>query len=135
MIYDAKHIFSDAQAITTQATHYSTNIIDLENALSGSTHLWLHVRVGTAFTSDGSGTLSVELLQSATNSSASGAATGIKLDTVAKTALTAGKKLLSVKLPTNLLQYLELKYTIGTAAMTAGTLDAVLSPDDDSRSA
>lgn len=121
---DAKLIFSDAQAETTAAAHDSTNIIDTEIAnsnLGEGSQLKLYVKVNTTFTSGGSATMIVALQSSADNSTYVSEAIS---RTWAVADMTAGTDLLCINIPREHRRYLKLVYTIGTAAMTAGAIDA-----------
>lgn len=144
-IVDAKLVFSDAQAETTQAAHDSTNTIDLgagydewkaaEIADYGEAHrqMWLHVRVNTLFATSASGTLAVALHDSADNSSFAAVAPAVGTAATAAASLTAGLMLIRMPLPTNLRRYVKLVYTIGTGAMTAGKIDAWIGPPTEAR--
>ena len=139
MIKDAQLIFSDAQAETTVAAHDSTNVIDLgahldafggaeDNAVENSGKLWLNVKVVTAFTSGGSATLATALQDSADNSSfAAVTPAAVATAAIPVASLTAGYTIIKMPLPSGLRRYLKLVYTIGTAAMTAGAIDAWIS--------
>lgn len=123
MIRDVQTIYSDAQAVTDVGTTDSTNTID--QLAAGDTYVpqFLRVRVNTAFTSGGSGTLAVNLVTD--DASNFGSATTIPL--VAATAvasLIANKVLFQGRLPIGIKRYRKLQYVVGTAAMTAGKIDA-----------
>lgn len=124
-VMDKKLEFSDAQAETTQATHDSTNVIDLGVASPGiDSKIRCKVRVNTTVTSDGSATVKASLQHSSNDSSYA-----VIADSAAhaKAALVEGFVMLDVSLPRqNLLRYLKVVYTIGTAALTAGKFDAWL---------
>lgn len=136
MIKDAQYIFSEAQAETTQAAHDSTNIIDLgaqvdhwgttvAPALDIGGKNRIHVQVHDAFTTSASGTLTVELQDSANGADFASITPG-KVITAAEAAATlvAGFTLLDQAIPTGVRRYLKLVYTIGTGAMTAGSINA-----------
>lgn len=139
-IQDAKLRFSDGQAETTVAAHDSTNIINLgagydewKAALiadygEAAKELYLHVIVSTTFTSGGSATLQVALQDSADGAAFAATSPPVATAAIAKASLVAGYELLRVKLPSDLRQYVKLVYTIGTAAMTAGAVDAWIGP-------
>jgi len=126
--------FSDAQAETTVAAHISTNVVDMGTVgeWADGQPVYLVVTVNTAFTSAGAATLAVELLSDATSTVAvDGSATShwasetLALATVA----VAGYVIACFALPmegTTYERYLGVMYTIGTAAMTAGKVDAYL---------
>lgn len=121
---DDKLVLSEEQAETTAAAHDSTNTIDLTVASPDpgtGRPLYLNVVVDTTFTSGGSATLTVALQDSANNSSF---ASVYETSAIAVASLTAGKVLIKMALPANLRRYVKLVYTIGTAAMTAGKINA-----------
>ena len=123
MIRDVQTIYSDAQAVTNVGNTYSTNTID--QLAAGDTYVpqFLRVRVNTAFTSGGAGTLAVNLVTD--DDSGFGTATTIPLvGATALAALTAGKVLFQGRLPIGIKRYRKLQYVVGTAAMTAGKIDA-----------
>lgn len=133
---DAKLVFSNAQAETTQAAHASTNIVDLGaqvdhwgSAVSPNVDvggdLRLHVQVVEALTTSAGGTLTVEL-QDSDNGTDFASVTPGKVITAAEAAATlvAGYTVIDQPLPSGLRRYLRLLYTIGTGAMTAGAVDA-----------
>jgi len=142
-IMDSKLIFSEDQALTTTGSANSTNIVDLgagydafgsaasANPGQAAKPLWLNVRVGTAFASAGSATLTVALQHCAT---VGGTYTQANIATpaIGKASLVAGYNILSVPLPVNLNRYLKLVYTVGTADMTAGTVNAWIGMDSES---
>ena len=124
MVQDALLVLSDAQAETTAAAHDSTNVLDFQQAtpdFGAGTQKFFNVVVNTAFTSAGSATLSVSLQESADASTYSAIATTAA---IAVASLTAGKVLMTIPLPPDHERYYKLVYTIGTADMTAGKLDA-----------
>ena len=90
--------------------------------------LWLNVTVDTAFTSPGSGNLKASLMECATESG-SYTSTGVESKEFAATELTAGASVLRIKLPPDLLQYLQLYYTVSDSRMSAGKLNAWVGPD------
>ena len=131
-LFDAMFELDDALDLSTHTAtevESSTNVIDWVNTdleMGAGSPFWLNVRVGTAFGSSGSATLQVELMRETdTTIDASSNriwATGL----VPLTALTAGEYIIRMPLPYNVDEdrYTGLLYTIGTAAMTAGTVDA-----------
>lgn len=134
MIKDAILEFSDGQALTSQGAANSTNIIDLNIGVDGlgsaknsnpgeSGKLWLFVVVSTLFESGGAGTLAVELQDCATVGGSYTNA-GISTGTIALGTLVAGYKIIRMPLPTGLLEFLKLVYTVATADFTAGAVDA-----------
>jgi ABC-type nitrate/sulfonate/bicarbonate transport system substrate-binding protein len=137
MAYIDKQLeFSDAQAETTAAAHISTNVIDMTTvgSFADGQPIYFVCTVNTTFTSGGSATLEVQLLSDATSTVAvDGSATSHWTSASWAVAdLTAGTVLACVPLPmegTTYEEYLGVMYTIGTAAMTAGKVDAYLTVD------
>ena len=135
MYIDKLNEFSDAQLITgafagqdTSKVIDSTNTLDLgdtENKLNVGEPFYLQVRVNTLCTSGGSATLQVALMESVDGNTFTVAA---QTGEIAVADLTAGKLVFSVGLPQVLKRFIKLSYTVGTAAMTAGKLDAFLVP-------
>ena len=129
MIIDYNLQFSDAQAETTQTTHVSDNVVDcgIADANFGDADVALVCRVNTAFTSNGAGTLTAALTECDT---ADGSYTVIAQSKAhALSTLVKGKDLLCINLPRIHQRYLNVLYTIGGAAMTAGAVDAFLTCD------
>jgi len=123
-LQDKYLIFSDAQAETTVAAHDSTNVIDTQVAnsnLGEGKPLKLYCKVNTAFTSGGAATLVVSLQSSADDSTYVVEAQSREF---ALADLVAGLDLLSIDIPRKHRRYLKMVYTIGTAVMTAGAIDA-----------
>lgn len=126
MILDAKLVFSDGQEETTAAAHDSDNIVDTETTsnLAIGTELIINVVVSTTFTSGGSATLIATFQTSPDNSSWT---THCTSETWAVADLAAGAVLLRRAIPMEKCQrYWKFVYTIGTAAMTAGAVDAFI---------
>jgi hypothetical protein len=130
MIIDGLLRLSDGQALTSQGTVASTNVIDLAHARDigvGDDDLEFNVGVSTTFTSDGSGTLAILAQGSVDNSNWT---TYSQTDAYAKTALTQGTQIV-LKMPRRKAgaarpRYIRLAYVVGTADMTAGALKADL---------
>ena len=93
----------------------------------------MFVKTKAAFTSAGAGTLQVVLQDSADNSTFADVQT--LTGAVALAALGANKKQVRARLPIGLRRYIRLAYRVGTAAMTAGTVDAFLALATDSNNA
>lgn len=129
MILDALLRLSTAQALTSTGTTPSTNVVDLGDARDlgvADPRIGIYVTVGTAFTSGGAGTLQIKVQGSADNSTWDDYALS---PVYALADLVAGAKLMNWKLmerPADipLPRYLRLAYVVGTAAMTAGTVNA-----------
>lgn len=126
MILDTQLNFSLNQAITSLGDTASTNVYDTGSAADdgiGNQELLTFIRIGTAFTSGGAGTLQFVLQDSADNSSWA----DVQASPVfALAALTANKTILQSRLPLGLRRYIRIAYRVGTAAMTAGTVESYL---------
>lgn len=125
---DEKLIFSEAQSIVGSAGDIvSTNVIDCSVAnpsVGDGRAVFLNVSLPVAVTSSGSATVAFTLEGSADNSSF---ATVYTTGALALTALTLGKTIVRMPLPEGLAKrYLRMKYTVATAATTAGKVDAWL---------
>ena len=129
MIQDKKLMFSDSQAIT--ATADSTNILDLgAHGDDIQRELTLFVQFRGTVESNGASTLVITLnTDDALNAGGTDLAADNTLWTsasIAKTALTDGAMLVKMPLPPGIQRYLRLTYTVGTANLTAGAIDAGL---------
>jgi hypothetical protein len=140
---DARLYISDAQDITTNAgaTTNGTNVIDLgtgkkffpvstaivPNPAPG-TNPMLVIGVTTALAGDGA-VLTVTLWNhTAATSLASGHKVVERSFTLAAAGVSAGKYLLIIPLPKNIItkQYLGIVYGVATANLTAGNVDALI---------
>lgn len=128
MILDKLNLFCDAQEETTVATHASTNDVDLVVAGDAEKELYFVVKVNTAFTSGGAATLQVKLITD------SDVAFGSAVDVfdsgaIALATLVQGYNIVTMRLPKNIIErYMRVQLIIGTAVMTAGAIDAYLTP-------
>lgn len=131
MILDALLQFSAAQALTSTGSTASTNVIDLNVARDmgiGEPDVQLYAEVGTTFASGGSATLQVQVQGSSDNSTFYTMAEG---PVIAVASLVSGARPLQIDMPrppagVAMPRYIRLNYVIGTAAMTAGTINAAL---------
>jgi hypothetical protein len=125
MITENDLYFSDGQAETTVATHASTNDIDLLSTYGDAIPhaLWLIIAVQTALASAGAATIQYQLQTGAANGGEETLWTG---PAVAYTTQTAGK-VTAIKVPLNVKRYLRVNYIIGTAVLTGGAWQALLS--------
>lgn len=132
MILDKLLELSAAQALTSTGSTVSTNVIDLGAARDigypNGRRIAVHCAVNTTFTSGGAGTLQVQVQGSTDNSTFYTMAESMAY---ALAALVQGARLLSIDLPgpgagQAVPRYLRINYVIGTAAMTAGKVDAYL---------
>lgn len=126
MLIDTQQEFSVAQAVTATGDTASTNVYDTGAArdVGIGEEIYVFTKVKAAFTSGGAGTLQVKLQDSADNSTFADVQT--LTGVLALSALTVDTVIARVRLPIGLRRYLRLAYTVGTAAMTAGTVDAFL---------
>lgn len=123
MIQDKLSMFSNQQAVTASAD--STNVLYVgDHADDIQRNLTLFVQWRAAATSEGDSTLVVKLYTGSTE--ASQATLLWTSPTFAKAALTEGASLVKIPLPTGILKYLKLTFTVGVANLTAGTVDAGL---------
>lgn len=129
MILDSMECFSAAQAITSTGDTASTNVYD-----TGAAHdvgigndVYIFAKTKAAFTSGGAGTLQFVLQDSADNSSWADVQT--LTPAIALASLTANTTQVRARLPIGLRRYIRIAYRVGTAAMTAGTVDAYLALD------
>jgi len=132
MYRDAQLELSVAQAVTVTAA--STNTIDLTVAgdAVGSAPAYLAVRVGTACTAAGSATLTIDL-QTDSDVAFGTAVTLFSSGVIAVASLTANTWIVRVALPIGLNRYNRLYYTVATGPLTAGTIDAFITTNIDTR--
>lgn len=138
MILDTQTRFSDAQAVT--ATAISENVLDLRNAATPATvdegivgdDLWLVIKTTEAFTAAGAATLTVSLESDSTADLATSATVHYSTSAIALANLGANTVIARVKLPSgNYERYLGVRYTVATGPMTAGSVEAFLTPNID----
>lgn len=132
MILDKLLMFSEAQAVTETAT--STDTLDL-GPLKGERRdigvgypLEFWTLVNTTAAADGQATVNVQLQTSKDNSTwntlyDSGA---MELDE-----LTAGKRIVSTKVPSGVQRYLRVNYDVETGPLTAGAFTTGINLDVD----
>jgi hypothetical protein len=129
MILDSLLQFSAAQAVTVLGNTIATNVIDLSQSrdIGSGGDLYVHFGVPTAFTSGGSATLQAQVIVAdsadlVTNPVIVGAS-----DVMAVASLTSGKQFvveLNPQLASIGKRYMGVRYVVGTAAMTAGAINA-----------
>jgi len=137
MILDERNEFADATALGTSGTGRQLvgDVIDLgavSQDIGNGEPLYLVVQVDTAVTSDGNATVSFELASDAQAAIATNGTATVHVVTpaIAKTALTAGVIVASVALPMGTYErYLGIIANVGTAAVTAGKINAFLTKD------
>ncbi|MCQ4169693.1 Bbp16 family capsid cement protein [Hafnia paralvei] len=132
MILDKLLMFSEAQAVT--ATAASTDVIDL-GPIDGTRRdigvgypLEFWTTVNTTATAAGAATVNVQLQTSPDNSTWTTIASSGDL---ALSALVAGKRIVSQKVPSGVQKYLRVNYTVGTGPLTAGAFTSGINLDVD----
>lgn len=132
MILDKLLMLSEAQAVT--ATAASTDVIDL-GPIKGNRRdigvgepLEFWANVNTTATAAGAATVNIQLQTSADNSTW---VTLFDSGALALASLTAGKRVLSTKVPAGVLKYLRANYVVGTGPLTAGAFTAGINLDVD----
>ncbi|TBL50578.1 hypothetical protein EYY98_09075 [Obesumbacterium proteus] len=132
MILDKLLMFSEAQAVT--ATAASTDVIDL-GPIDGTRRdigvgypLEFWTTVNTTATASGAATVNVQLQTSPDNSTWTTIASSGDL---ALSALVAGKRIVSQKVPSGVQKYLRVNYTVGNGPLTAGAFTSGINLDVD----
>ncbi len=132
MILDKLLMFSEKQAITASAA--STDVIDL-GPIDGTRRdigvgypLEFWATVDTTATAAGDATLNVQLQTSPDNSTWT---TIYDSGALALSALTAGKRLFSAKVPAGVQKYLRVNYSVATGPLTAGAFTSGINLDVD----
>jgi hypothetical protein len=120
-ILDNELIMSNAQEFTTGA-NASTNSIDFGRAGAGYNKKVL-VTVNTSVTSGGAGTVAIAVQHDSVTGFGS-AETLFTTAALAKTTLVAGYKVLEYTLPAEVKRFVRVLYTVATADLTAGKLNA-----------
>jgi hypothetical protein len=134
MILDKRNEFADATALSTAATGLALvgDVIDLgTDGINEVDHIDLLIQVDTAVTSGGNATVEFQLVSDAQAAIAvDGSATvHFKSAAVPKATLVAGYTVVNVKLPKGQYErYLGILQNVGTAALTAGKINAGLTP-------
>ncbi len=135
MILDERNEFADATALSTAATGLALvgDVIDLgTDGVNDVDNMYLVVQVDTAVTSAGSATVEFQLASDAQAAIAvDGSATvHFKSAAIAKATLVAGYQVCAVALPKGTYErYLGILQNVGTAALTAGKINAFLTND------
>jgi hypothetical protein len=135
MILDERTEFADATALGTAGTGRQLvgDVIDTGgDGVNYIDNLWLEIQVETSVTSAGSATVSFELVSDAGAAIATdGTATlHFKSADIAKATLVAGYEAVCVQLPKGVYErYLGIIANVGTAALTAGKINAFLTPN------
>lgn len=132
MILDERNEFADATALSTAATGLALvgDVIDLgTDGVNDVEGMYLVVTVDTAVTSAGAATVEFQLASDAQAAIAvdGSASVHAKSAAIAKTALVAGAQAFVVALPKGQYErYLGILQNVGTAALTAGKINAFL---------
>ena len=121
MIRDSQLIMSDSQVVT--ATAVSTNVF-----LGGAGELlgedvYFQVKADAAATAAGAATVNFQL-QTATDAAFTSPVVLFDSGSIAKTAMTAGAKLVQAGIPVGGLGYYRVNYVVGTGPLTAGSFSA-----------
>lgn len=138
MILDERSEFADATALSTAATGLALvgDVIDLgTDGINEVDGIELFVTVDTAVTSAGAATVEFQLVSDAQAAIAvdGSASVHYKSAAVPKASLVAGYSVVNVKLPKGqYARYLGILQNVGTAALTAGKINAGLTPLDPS---
>ena len=134
MILDERNEFADATALSTAATGRALvgDVIDLgatSSDIGNGQPLYLVIQVDTDVTSAGAATVSFELASDASASIATDGSATVHSVTAAipKASLVAGYVVAAVALPIGSYErYLGILQNVGTAALTAGKVNAFL---------
>lgn len=135
MILDSRNEFADATALSTAATGLALvgNVIDLgTDGVNDVDSMYLVVQVDTAVTSAGSATVEFQLASDAQAAIAvdGSASVHFKTAAIAKATLVAGYQVCAIELPKGTYErYLGILQNVGTAALTAGKINAFLTND------
>lgn len=139
MILDEYNEFADATSMSTAATGRALvgDVIDLGSAptlkdIGNGEPLYLVLQVDTSFTSGGAATVSFELASDAAAAIATDGSASVHFATAAipVATLVAGYVAAIVALPMGSYErYLGILQNVGTAALTAGKLNAFLTAD------
>ncbi len=135
MILDKLLMLSEAQAVTASAA--STDVIDL-GPIDGTRRdigvgypLEFWATVNTTAAAAGAATVNIQLQTSPDNSTWT---TLTSTGDLALSALTAGKRVMSQKVPQGVQRYLRVNYVVGTGPLTAGAFTAGINLDVDNNS-
>ena len=133
MILDERNEFADATALSTSGTGRALvgDVIDLgaANELNDVDDLFLVIQVDTTVTSGGAATVSFELVSDDAAAIATDGSATVHHATadIGKADLVAGYTVCQVALPKGISErYLGILQNVGTAALTAGAINAFL---------
>lgn len=132
MAIDALLQLSSAQAVTASAV--STNTIDLSvnRDIGSGSDIYAHFTVDTAAAAAGAATVTFQIITSASAALTSPTVL-TQTDAIAKTELTAGRRPITLEIPSSVLlaqpigqRYIGVQYVVGTGPLTAGAFSCVL---------
>ena len=129
MILDFQLQVSSAQDLSqTASDYYSTKVVNMSHILGdpgGGEPFYLIINVVEAFTSAGSATVQFAVIDEANTTLDGSSVIIVQTRAIAIATLTAGK-IIVIPIPAGIItqQYLGVRYDIGTATTTAGTVDA-----------
>lgn len=134
MIIDERNEFADATALSTAGTGRALvgDVVDLgtpSRNIGVGEDLYLVIQVDDAILSAGSATVSFELASDAQAAIATDGSATVHFATAAipKATLVAGYQVCAIKLPVGTYErYLGILQNVGTAALTAGKINAFL---------
>jgi len=137
MILDERTEFADATALSTAGTGRALvgDVIDLgavSQDIGTGEPMYLVIQVDTAVTSAGAATVKFELSSDAQAAIATDGTATVHVATadIAKATLVAGYLVVAVQLPPGAYErYLGIVQNVGTAALTAGKVNAFLTHD------
>lgn len=135
MILDERTEFADATALSTAATGRALvgDVIDTGNdGINYIDNLWLEIQIDTSVTSAGAATVSFELVSDAGAAIATDGSASLhfKSADIPKATLVAGYEAVCIQLPKGVYErYLGIIANVGTAALTAGKINAFLTPN------
>lgn len=137
MILDERSEFADATALSTAATGRALvgDVMDLgatSSDIGNGSQIFLVIQVDTAVTSAGAATVSFEIASDAQATIAVDGSATVHAVTAAipKASLVAGYLVAAVSLPIGTYErYLGIIQNVGTAALTAGKINAFLTDD------
>lgn len=133
MYVDRNLLFSDGQDLSqTEASYYSSNALDLGSTLDlgKGEPMTLVVCVDEAFDSAGAATLKIEIIDEEDKTLDGSSIVIVSTRALAYTLLTLGV-IITLPIPAGIItqQFIGVKYTIGGATTTAGTVTAFLALD------
>ena len=132
MLIDNEALLSSSQDLSqTTGDYYSTYAYDMGSTtgdLGSGAPIYVVICVDAAFTSGGSATVTFNVIDEADSTLDSSSVIIVSTRAIAIATLTAGK-VITIPVPAGLItqQFIGLRYDIGTATTTAGTVSAFVS--------